>query len=90
MTMSRWLGPNVDHQYHADVSEFLNSGYDRKDHDIKSIRNILVGLISNKPWEVLVGQAIARLSKDGGPVTGGSLRDYLGEKVCQKILKLAD
>src|ERR1700674_151996 len=90
MTMSRWLGPNVDHQYHADVSEFLNSGYDRKDHDIKSIRNILVGLISNKPWEVLVVQAIARLSKDGGPVTGGSLRDYLGEKVCQKILKLAD
>lgn len=83
-----WAVVNTNHQYHAHVKAFIDGGFDRKNHDLKMIRNILLGLISNKPWEVLVGQAIARLALDGGHAEKGSLRDYLGTRVCEHILKL--
>ncbi|MER8384379.1 ATP-binding protein [Mesorhizobium sp. M0959] len=87
-----WLKVNQDHQYYAAMQEFVDGGLDRKVHDLKSIRNILVGLMSNKPWEVLVGRAIAALANGKpakGPVAPGSLSDYLGEKVRDLILGLA-
>lgn len=83
-----WIEGNSEHQYFAEVQAFLEGGFNRKDHDLKAIRNILIGLVSNKPWEVLVGQAIARLSINVGADGPGSLRDFLGEKVCETILKL--
>jgi energy-coupling factor transporter ATP-binding protein EcfA2 len=82
-----WVAANTNHQYHSDVQAFIAGGFDRKGHDLKTIRNILVGLISNKPWEVLVGQRIAALSINPIAPTEGSLADYLGEKVCTEILK---
>lgn len=79
-----WLGANQTHQYYADLQKFVDDGLDRKGHDLKSIRNILIGLISNKPWEVLVGQAVATLA-NGQPandaIPAGSLPEYLGEKL---------
>ena len=81
-----WAASNTQHMYHADVQEFISSGFDRKNHDLKKIRNVIVGLISNKPWEVLVGQAIAQLAQNGGPYTSGSLRDFLSEKVYVRIV----
>jgi len=86
--ISAWVESNSQHQFHADVAAFVDGGFERKSHDLKSIRNILIGLVSNKPWEVLVGQAIAGLAREGGPASDGTLRDYLGAKVCEHILKL--
>ena len=86
--LQRWIASNATHQYHNEAQAFANEGFNRKDNDLKAIRNILIGLVSNKPWEVLVGQAIARLSMEGGGGDPGSLRDFLGEKVCQVLLKL--
>jgi len=86
--LQKWILSNATHQYHNEAQAFANEGFKRKDHDLKAIRNILIGLVSNKPWEVLVGQAIARLSMEGGGSDPGSLRDFLGEKVCQTLLKL--
>lgn len=84
-----WVAANTAHQYYEETRAFAEGGFNRKEHDLKPIRNILVGLMSNKPWEVLVGAAIARLAREkiagGGP---GSLRDFLGEKVCRTLLKL--
>lgn len=88
-----WLEANQGHQYHAAMQEFVDGGLDRKGHDLKSIRNILVGLISNKPWEVLVGRAIAAISQNppaNDAVAVGSLSDYLGEKVRIVILGAAE
>jgi hypothetical protein len=86
----QWTDANGTHQYHRDVQAFINGRFDRKGHDLKSIRNILIGLITNKPWEVAVGQAIGRLALAGRAEGGeGLLRDYLGENVCQLILKVA-
>ncbi len=86
--LQTWVASNAEHQYYAEVQAFAVGGFNRMEHDLKAIRNILIGLMSSKPWEVLVGQAIARLSVDGGPSGAGSLRDFLGEKVCQTLLKL--
>ena len=82
-----WVASNGQHQYHADVQAFVDDGFDRKVHDLKNIRNILVGLISNKPWEVLVGQSIAAAILDANPNVGeGSLSDYLGAKIWRQII----
>lgn len=81
-----WAAANAGHQYHADVVAFIDGGFDRKGHDLKTIRNILLGLISNKPWEVLVGQRIAALARTPTGFIEGSLSDYLGEKVCTELL----
>ena len=87
-SVQQWIGANAKHQYYDKVCKFAADGFDRKSHDLKDIRNILIGLFSNKPWEVLVGQAIASLSKGEGNSGPGSLRDFLGEKVCQRLLGL--
>lgn len=84
-----WVEANAGHQYHADMEAFVEGGFDRKGHDLKTIRNILVGLISNKPWEVLVGQRIAALAGNHTDFTDGSLAEYLGEKVCVELLGFA-
>lgn len=86
--LSGWVEANAAHQYHAEVRSFVDEGFDRKQHDLKNIRNILIGLMSTKPWEVLVGQAIAQLAINGGPTDEGSLRDFLGQKVCHHLLQL--
>ena len=86
--VQHWVERNQRHQYFEDVKAFLDNGFKRKEHDLKNIRNILIGLMTNKPWEVIVGQAIAKLSKDGGQNVDGSLRNFLGEKVCHHLLGL--
>jgi hypothetical protein len=91
-TVRHWTTVNSMHKYHAQVQAFVNDGFDRKGHDLKDIRNILrnilVGLMSTKPWEVLVGQTIAAFAKSGGARVDGSIRDFLGEKVCDRLLHL--
>jgi hypothetical protein len=77
---------NKTHEkYHA-MTNFIDEGFQRKDADLKEIRMLLVGQIleSEKPWEVLVGQAIAKLTQNSssGP---NSLLAYLGEKVVRTL-----
>lgn len=86
--LGKWIASNPEHQYFAEVQAFADDGLNRKEHDLKQIRNILIGLMSNKPWEVLVGQAIARLVMIGGANDPNSLKAFLGEKVCHELLKL--
>lgn len=84
-----WAKANGAHQYHADIKAFVDGDFDRRDFNLKTIRNILVGLISPKPWEVLVGQSIANLAQNGGPTADGTLRNFLGEKLATNILGLS-
>jgi energy-coupling factor transporter ATP-binding protein EcfA2 len=82
----KWLESNTDHPHHAKMKEFVDSKFDRFDTDLKEIRNILVSFVGvARPWEVLVGQAVAAMDKDGSRGKH-SLRAYLGEKVCAKLL----
>ena len=71
------------------MQKFIDDGFDRKGAVLKDIRNILVSLMTKRPWEVVVGQTIARLAMEGGSLGEGSLRDFLGAKVCTRLLGLA-
>lgn len=82
----KWVETSAEHQFLPQMQRFVDQGMDRKKHNLKEIRNIIVSLLTNKPWEVLVGQAIAHLAKNGGPVGEHSLKAYLGEKVIQHLL----
>jgi predicted ATPase len=81
-----WIAGNPFHKYHANMKAFADLGFDRSGADLKEIRNIILGLISNKPWEVLVGQSIATLAKAPTAAAANSLREYLGAKVCNHLL----
>lgn len=82
-----WLASNASHPHHAAMSNFERQGFDRSGADLKDIRNDLVGLMgSNKPWEVLVGQAIANLPRPLHPLGGASLAGMLGRPTCEAIL----
>jgi hypothetical protein len=65
-----------------------DAGYDRKQADVKELRNDLVALLgTNKPWEVLVGQAIASIAGDQPSESPTSLSSFLGPKVVSELLQ---
>ncbi len=66
------------------LRNFAHNGYDRRNANLKKIRNILVALMGEtRNWEVLVGQTIASINISNDPHNIG---DYLGEKVVRNIL----
>jgi len=59
-----WLKAFPKHPKHANMEEFAATDFDRFNAKLKEIRNILLDIIGvSRPWEVLVGQAIAELVK---------------------------
>ncbi len=82
ITIDSWLQNSTDHPAHSVMQEFKDSAYNRKNFkDIKEIMNILVGMITNKPWQVVVGQEIGELVKgerSSDPSVEHSLANYLG------------
>ena len=86
--IERWINSNEGHVRYDNMVAFRDGGWDRKFHQLKEIRLLLVDLAgSNKPWEVIVGRAIASLSEDS-PANEHSLKDYLGEKLVREVLGL--
>jgi len=75
------------------MQEFADANFDRFNGRLKEIRNILLAIIGvSRPWEVLVGQAIAEVvnanTHSNADPGGHTLRRYLGEKLCRELLKL--
>ena len=84
-----WLGANAQHSHFSIMDGFKNGGHDRKNYDIKEIRNDLMGIIgSAKPWEVAVGQTIAGLSWNDSTNfdEDGKMLSYLGKKVSENLI----
>ena len=77
----KWIEDNPQHVRHAEVRAFQASGWDRRNHPLKDLRMLIVGITgSSKPWEVATGQAIAGL-KDSPHNGENCLRNFLGEKL---------
>lgn len=80
-----WIQNNTTHQAHTYMKKFQQNGYDRKRfEDIKEIINILVGLITKKPWQVTVGQEVGELVKSTNEpdlTVVHSLANYLGKSL---------
>ena len=61
LLIDEWLNVNTKHPHFSNMKQFKECGYDRKNHDIKEIRNDLMGIIgSNKPWEIAIGKKNSR------------------------------
>ena len=87
--VNSWLKIHRDHGHYAIMSNFKDEGYDRKNFDLKKIRNDLMGIIgSEKPWEVAVGQAIATMTWNDNTDFNedGKLLSFLGEKIVRTLL----
>ena len=84
-----WLGKNQDHAHYSTMQRFKDGGYNRKNYDIKEVRNDLMGIIGSvKPWEVVVGQTIADLSWSDTTdfKEDGKILSYLGRKVVENLI----
>jgi len=84
-----WLDKNSDHIHYTVMNDFKYSNFDRKNYDIKEVRNDLMGIIgSSKPWEVAVGQTIAHLTWNSSTQFNqdGSIYSFLGEKLVKNII----
>lgn len=79
-----WIASNPTHPKYEEMVLFKDGGFQRKAHQLKQIRNDLIGLSnSNKPWEIAVGQTIGRL-KIGQIAIDNSenkIANYLGDKI---------
>lgn len=84
-TISEWLSTSAEHPKYNVMQEFQTSGYNRKDFKgIKEIMNILVGLVTDKPWQIVVGQEIGELVKSKASPNAtveNSLANYLSSKL---------
>lgn len=85
--IDKWLNENISHSHFEEMKSFKDHGYIRKSHDIKVIRNDLMGIIgSHKPWEVAVGQTIAAVicSIDRN-FEDARILNYLGKKTVDNL-----
>lgn len=84
--VERWLEKNTNHPNYVAMLSFAKSKYDRRNFDLKEIRNDLLSMMgSSKSWEDAVGIAIASAKR--GPVAPDSIHDYLGAGVCSNLLQ---
>lgn len=87
--ISTWIDKNTDHSHFQIMKDFKEEGHNRKDYDLKEIRNDLMGIIGNsKPWEIAVGQVIANIAinSDIDFNVDGKILSFLGEKIVKNIL----
>lgn len=77
------------HPHYQAIQGFKDGGYNRKGFNIKDLRNDLMGIMgSDKPWEVVIGQVIGKLSYNDQTDYDkeGSVFNYLGEKLVKALL----
>lgn len=84
-SLNAWLTANANHQYASDVTWLVENFDARRTAKIKNVRNIVVAALdSAKPWEVIVGQALATEDHTNAQ-DSNSLANYLGEKAISLI-----
>jgi len=84
-----WLPANGSHPRYEFLKKFVDDGFDRKMADLKELRNLLLVILdTTKPWEVLVGQVIARQRKPASDavISEDSIVAYLGKKATENLL----
>lgn len=88
LAINNWVNNFNGHAKHATMTEFRDSGFDRKSFDLKEIRNVLIGLTpSSKPWEIAVGQVIGNVASGVLPkdFSENKICNFLGEKLSNQI-----
>lgn len=79
--MLKWIDQNPDHPQYATVCGWRDANWDRISFDLKQLRNLILAQAgTSKPWEVLVGRAIAGLKSKTSTGEHG-IANYLGPKL---------
>jgi hypothetical protein len=85
--LEKWIMEFSQHQAIDSAKELLESFGKRRTMKIKDLRNIVVALLgSTKPWEVIVGQLIAKGSSSAFQKSENSICNYLGPKAVKLFL----
>ncbi len=86
----KWLETFTLHSKFSVMQDFKNGGFDRKNFDLKELRNIIIGVTeTEKPWEFVVGQVIGKIANGqlSFDDTDGKICNYLGKKLTGQIKK---
>lgn len=83
-----WIEAHPQHVHAKYMRAFKDDGFQRRTHDLKEIRNDLLGIIgTNKSWEDAIGIALGRMLPSNAPAEH-ALQTYLGTDICTNVLKL--
>lgn len=87
--LAEWVAQRPNHSSSPMLWDLVERFDERRTVKIKDIRNVLVALLgTQKPWEVVIGQLLARQLADPTPSESrNSLWNYLGPSVIGKLLQ---
>jgi len=84
--VQQWAGNNPEHRDKPLIEELAGSNDRFRHRKIKSIRQLVCTLLGcNKPWEVVVGQAIGMLKVEDLS-NSNMLVDFLGEEMVREVI----
>jgi hypothetical protein len=82
-----WMENNPKHRDIELIRQLIESENRLRHQKVKRVRQLICGIAgSNKPWEVVVGQAIAALDAEKGMDDGSHLVSYLGRLLVETIV----
>lgn len=82
----KWGSEYPHHQFVKEAAALAERFGDRRTIKIKNLRNIIVALIgSNKPWEVVVANVIAKHAAKEADWSDHSVHTYLGKKAVERL-----
>ncbi|MDO9579291.1 MAG: hypothetical protein Q7J06_01810, partial [Bacteroidales bacterium] len=86
--IEKWIQDNTLHPHFGAMCSFAQSSFDRRLSNIKTIRNDILGILGcDKPWEVVVGKAIASIAESNNyAYSEGKMANFLGKKVVENFL----
>jgi ABC-type molybdenum transport system ATPase subunit/photorepair protein PhrA len=89
--IEEWIAVNPAHSKLKDMKAFQSSGFDRLGFKLKEVRIALLDIAeTNKPWEVLVGQELSKLTRSDleSQPPDNAISDYLGQAMRDSLLSV--
>jgi hypothetical protein len=87
--LQKWYQFNQSRSDSQSLKELIDNFDDRRILNIKSLRNIITAVLgTNKQWEVLLGQKIAKTNLGEGKGKPNSLFTYLGDKTINLLFSI--
>lgn len=84
---NKWIEENTEHRDVNLVRDLCQSADRLRNRKVKPIRQLVCAIAgSNKPWEVVVGQAIASLRREDLVEHGARLSSFLGVELVKEIV----
>jgi predicted ATPase len=84
---AEWVAQNPTHRDVSLVEKIVAAPDRLRDTKVKAIRQLICSIAGiTKPWEVVVGQAIAAMDASREPISETSLLTFVGTQACKALL----